>query len=224
MATAEMTRENWLAQLQAGSCVTHFEPRPIPPETLELILETGCQAGLPWNLQPWQFVLVTSPEGRAKLLGHCLEPGSAATAPALLIALGDPRAWKRAPARLSEMVISSSLAPGSEAAHLDRIRRQWSAGDTARVFAIAQTHAAVQQIRLVALAWEVSSCWVGEFDAAGIARDFHIPEDLLVVTVLGLGYCAGRAVLPRPSLARTLFAEAYGLPWHPSSPDEEKGR
>jgi len=65
------------------------------------------------------------------------------------------------------------------------------------------------------LALGVASCWIGEFDAAGIARDFHIPASVLVVTVLGLGYCAGRAVLPRPSLARAVFAEAYGLPWRP---------
>lgn len=216
----QITRENWLAQLQVGNCVTHFETRPIPPDTLNLILETGCQTALPWNLQPWQFVVVTAPAGREKLLRHCLDPGPAATAPALVIALGDPGAWKRAPARLSEMIISSSLAPGSEAGHLDRIRRQWSAGDTARVFAIAQTHAALQQIRLVALALGVSSWWMGEFDAGAIARDFHIPETLLVVTVLGLGYCAGQAVLPRPSLARTVFAEAYGLPWRRPAVDK----
>lgn len=221
MSAPELSLESWLAQLQAGSCVTHFEPREIPTATLDFILEAGCQTVLPWNLQPWQFVVVSSPEGRARLLQHCVEPGPAATAPALVIALGDPRAWKRAPARLSEMVISSSLPPGSEADHLHRIRQQWGSGDTARLFAIAQTHAALQQIRLVALAHDISSWWMGEFDAAGIARDFHIPDTLLVVAVLGLGYCIRRAVLPRASLARTVFAEAYGLPW--PRPAENKG-
>lgn len=221
MSTKELNLESWLAQLQAGSCVTHFESREIPPEILDIVLEAGCQTVLPWNLQPWQFVVVTSLAGRERLLRHCLEPGPAVTAPALLIALGDPRAWKRAPARLSEMVISSSLPPGSEADHLQRIRQQWGTGDTARLFAIAQTHAALQQIRLVAMAYDISSWWMGEFDAAAIARDFHIPETLLVVAVLGLGYCVRRAVLPRASLARAVFAEAYGLPWR--RPTEEKG-
>lgn len=221
MSSKEIGRESWLAQLQAGSCVTHFEARQIPTETLNVILEAGCQTELPWNLQPWQFVVVTSPTGRERLLRHCQDPGPAATAPALIIALGDPRAWKRAPARLSEMVISSNLPAGSEAEHLQRIRQQWGSGDTARLFAIAQTHAALQQIRLVAMAYDLSSWWMGEFEAAAIARDFHIPETLLVVAVLGLGYCVRRAVLPRASLARTVFAEAYGLPWH--RPAEEKG-
>lgn len=222
MSTAEMTRESWLAQLQAGTCVTHFEPRPLPADVLDRILQAGCQTALPWNLQPWQFVVVSDAAGREKLLGHCVEAGPAATAPVLLIALADPGAWKQAPARLSEMVISSSLTPGSEALHLSRIRQQWGTGDTARVFAIAQTHAALQQMRLVGLALGVSSCWIGEFDAAAIARDFHIPSNLLPVTVLGLGYCAGRAVLPRPALARSVFAEAYGLPWHRREEEEEK--
>ena len=221
MKTAELTREDWLAQLEAGTCVTHFERRSLAPEVLEHILEAGCQTALPWNLQPWQFVLVTEAAAREKLLRHCVDPGPAATAPALVIALGDPGAWKQAPARLTEMVISSSLEPGSEARHLSRIRQQWGAGDTARVFAIAQTHAALQQMRLVGLALGVSSCWIGEFDAAGIADDFHIPASVLVVTVLGLGTCAGRAVLPRASLARAVFAEAYGLPWRRAGDKED---
>lgn len=214
MSAQGITMESWLAQLQTGTCATDFDTQEIPPEILERILEVGCYAALPWNLQPWQFVVITSPASRQKLLRNCFDPGPAATAPVLLIALGDLRAWKRAPARLSEMVSSSSLAPGSEAGHLHRIRQQWSNEETARLLAIAQTHAALQQVRLVALACGLASWWTGEFDAAGIARDFHIPDSLLVVAVLGLGYCARRAFLPRTSLARTVFAEAYGLPWY----------
>ena len=55
--------------------------------------------------------------------------------------------------------------------------------------------------------------WIHEFDADGLARTLHIPDNLVVVGVLALGYCADRAALPTASLARTVFAEAYGLPW-----------
>lgn len=213
METTVVSKQSWLALLRAGTCTTQFKADPIPPEVLESVLEAGCQTTLPWNLRPWQFIVVSTEPWRSKLLRHCPDPGPAATAPVLLVALGNPQAWKQAPARLNELMQSGSLAPGKEALHLERIQRQWSVGEAARVFAIAQTHAALQQIRLAALICDVASWWIYEFDASGLANCLNIPESLLVVGVLGLGYCADRTHLPAPSLARTVFAEAYGLPW-----------
>lgn len=205
--------ENLLAQLSANGCVTGFKPEPIPQGTLHDILEAACQAPSPWNLQPWQFVVVSSPAGRARLLAQCPEAGPAASAPVLLVALADPASWKRAPQRLAEMVRSGSLPAEKETAFLRRIQRQWSVGDAARTFAIARTHAALQQLFLVALAHGVGACWVQEFDAAGVARELHVPNDLILVGVLGLGFCEKRVALPPPALARMVFGEAYGLPW-----------
>jgi nitroreductase len=215
MSTTEVGRQDWLAQLQVGCFVTRFKPDPIPPETLQSILEAGSRTTSAWNLQPWQFIVVNSSVGRERLLFECFDPGPVTTAPVLLVGLGDPQAWKQGPSRLSELMRCGGLAPGKQASHLERIQRQWSMGDAARVFAIAQTHAALQQICLAARAFDVCSGWVHEFDALGIARSFQVPENLVVVGVLGLGYCAEKTPLPARSLARTVFAEAYGLPWPP---------
>ena len=54
---------------------------------------------------------------------------------------------------------------------------------------------------------------IHDFNAAQVARTLHVPDSLLVGGVLGLGYCANRAILPAPRVARTVFAEAFGLPW-----------
>lgn len=213
-------KQDWLAQLRTGCCVTRFKLEAIPTETLEWILKAGCQTASPWNLQPWQFIVVRSEAGRTEFLRHCMDPGPAATAPVLVVGLGDPLAWKRAPARFNELMRCGSLPPGSEAMYLERIQRQWSVGDAARVFAIAQTHAALQQICLTALACDVCSWWIHEFDVAGLTRALHIPANLLLVGAVGLGYCADSAALPAPSIARTVFAEAYALPW--PRPAEEK--
>jgi len=206
-------KEEWVKQLRTASRVVRFSPARLPPEKLEEILEAGCQTASPWNLQPWRFIVAQAESTRAQVLRSCPEPGPATDAPALVIGLGDPRAWKQAPLRLRELMQSGSLTPGNEATHLGRIQQQWSVGDTARVFAIAQTHAALQQILLTALACDICGWWIHEFDADGLARTLHIPDNLVVVGVLALGYCADRAALPTASLARTVFAEAYGLPW-----------
>lgn len=221
-AMTELDPEVLLQKLRTNGCVTQFKSETIPEAALAGILAAGCQTPSPWNLQPWQFVVVRSEESRARILKHCPNPGPAATAPVLLVALGDPAAWKRAPERLAELVRSGSLRAGEEAAQLEQIRRIWSASGADRMLAVARVHAALQQLCLAALAYDVGVCWVQEFDIARLARALHVPDNLLVVAVLGLGYCAERAVMPPPSLARMVFAEAYGLPW--STPSGEKIR
>ncbi|MGH9787121.1 MAG: nitroreductase family protein [Candidatus Acidiferrales bacterium] len=196
-----------------GCGVTHFERRLVPPDLLEHILEAGCQAQSAWNLRPWQFIVVRSEVKRDQVLRHCVESGPAATAPVLVVGIANPRAWKQAPERLAELTRHGRLAADSHAAHLGRIHRQWSVGDAARVLAIAQTHGALQQICASAASHSLCAYWVNEFDAAALARTLHVPETLVMVGVLALGFCDQPPTLPRASLSRTIFSEAYGLPW-----------
>lgn len=209
----ESGREALLTMLQVNGCAGKFKPEPIPEETLETILAVACQTPSPWNLQTSQFIVARTEASRALILRHCPAPGLGATAPALVVALGDPGAWKHAPERLAEMVRRGSLKKAEEAVQLERIRRLWSASGAARLLAVARTHAAVQQLCMAAMACDVGTCWVPEFDAAGLGRALHIPENLLVVGLIGMGYLAERAAMPPPSVARMVFYEAYGLPW-----------
>ena len=207
-------RDNWLDHLRERSYVHQFSPGPIPAPVLTEILEASGRTSSPRNLQPWKFIVVSEEAGRQDLLGHCHDPGPATGAPVLLVGLGDPSAWKRAPERLAELRRGGKLEPAEEARQLEQIRRQWGTGDTARVLAIAQTYAALQQIRLVALAFDVCSFWVDDFDAEAIGEALHVPADHVVVGVLGLGFCEKKMSLPNSSWRRAVFGEAYGLPWN----------
>lgn len=214
---AEVLLEQW----RGAGCATRFQPEPVPDEVLERILDATCRAPSPWNLQPWQFVVVQSEEGRERLLRHVAHPGPARSAPVLLLALGDPSAWKRAPQRLAELVAEGKLDPQEEARELDLIRRHWSAKGAAHALAIARTHAALQQLGLAALAYGIAVCWVHDLDVARLTHSLHIPDSLVVVAMLGLGYPADRVRLPVPTLPRMVFAEAYGLPWPRVGPEGE---
>lgn len=205
--------ESWLERLRQNSGVKTFSPQEITFERLEQILELGCSAPSPWNIQPWQFVVVRTPAARAKLLRYCPQPGPAAAAPVLVVGLADPAAWKDAPARLSEMVTTGALDAAQEAAHLRRVLQQWGRREAAQMFAIAQTYMALHHMAMLALAWDIDSAWLVEFDAHAIQEAFHIPSRLLVVAVLALGYSQERATAPAVSSAEKIFAEAYGLPW-----------
>ncbi|HXE74763.1 MAG TPA: nitroreductase family protein [Candidatus Xenobia bacterium] len=206
----------------SGCGVARFQSKAVPADLLQALLEAGCRTPSPWNLRPWQFIVVCAEDKRRQVLRHCVEPGAACTAPVVIVAVANPRVWKQAPDRLAELVQQGTLSAGTQAVHLSRIHRQWSVGDAGRVFAIAQTHAALQQISAAAAAQGLCTCWVHEFDAPPLARLLHVPETLVLVGVLAVGYCAEAAPVPGPSLARCVFAEAYGLPWGLEPEDTRK--
>jgi len=204
-------------QAATSSCggVARFQARPVPLDLLEHILQAGCDTQSSWNLRPWQFIVVRSEVKRDQVLRHCVESGPAASAPVLIVGIANPRAWKQAPERLAELARHGRLASDSHAAHLGRIHRQWSVGDAARVLAIAQTHGALQQICASAASHALCAHWVNEFDGAALARALYVPDALVIVGVLALGFCDQPASLPSTPFARAIFSEAYGLPWGP---------
>ncbi len=73
-----------------------FKPVPIPPAALERICEAVRLAPTACNLQPFRFLLVQSPEKKAAVC-DCYKRGTwLATAPLIVVALGNRgTAWKR---------------------------------------------------------------------------------------------------------------------------------
>ena len=47
-----------------------FDGSPIPDADLQKILKAGLQAPSSYNLQPWRFVVVRSPEQKKRLRGR----------------------------------------------------------------------------------------------------------------------------------------------------------
>jgi nitroreductase len=53
--------------IQARRSVRAYDPRPVPEEILDRILESGRLSPSAMNYQPWHFVVVTDPKKRAAL-------------------------------------------------------------------------------------------------------------------------------------------------------------
>jgi nitroreductase len=69
--------------------------RPVPPEMLERVLDAGRLAPSAKNLQPWKFLLVSSPEMLAKVR-PCYDKEWFRQAPHILVVTGDREAaWVR---------------------------------------------------------------------------------------------------------------------------------
>ena len=70
--------------------VRAYEPRPLPAEVEERILDAGRLSGSAKNRQPWRFIVVGDPAGAQRLADAVWAPGNVLGA-ALLVAITLPR-------------------------------------------------------------------------------------------------------------------------------------
>jgi nitroreductase len=74
--------------------VKAFDPVDISPETREEILNAARLAPSSFNIQPYRFYWIESPEARAAAARLCMNQAPAATASALVVAVADLGSWK----------------------------------------------------------------------------------------------------------------------------------
>src|ERR1700755_2795687 len=72
-----------------------FDGSPIPAEDLKQILDAGLSAPSGYNMQPWRFVVVQSPEQKKRLRAASYNQGKVEEASAVIVACGDADGWRR---------------------------------------------------------------------------------------------------------------------------------
>src|ERR1700761_1706372 len=71
-----------------------FDGTPIAEADLRKILQAGLQAPSGYNLQPWRFVVVRSPEQRKRLRSASYNQAKVEEASVVLVACGDADGWR----------------------------------------------------------------------------------------------------------------------------------
>lgn len=84
---------DWL--IKERRAIRRFLTDPVPDDIIQQCLELAVLAPNSCNLQPWEFIVVKSPEMLEKLHSVCLNQ-RAAKAPLIIVVLAKPGAWKKA--------------------------------------------------------------------------------------------------------------------------------
>ena len=88
-------REKPLSEaIQERRATPSFDGSPVPDEDLRRILEAGTHAPSGYNIQPWRFVVVRSPEQRKRLREASFSQPKVEEAGAVIVACGDMSALK----------------------------------------------------------------------------------------------------------------------------------
>ena len=81
--------------IQERRATPSFDGTPIPPEDLRQILEAGLNAPSGYNMQPWRFIVVQSPEQKKRLRAASYNQGKVEEASAVIVACGDADGWRK---------------------------------------------------------------------------------------------------------------------------------
>jgi nitroreductase len=170
--------------------IRQFKSTPVSDNDLNKILEAARFAPSWHNSQCWKFIIVKSPEMRAKL-SETIAPVNRAS-----------KAVLQAP-----VVIALCAEPGSSGyIHGELISDK---GETWYMFDAAL---AAQNLALAAHALGLGTLNVGWFDSVKAARVLNVPKGIEMVELIPLGYPDINAITPpRKELSEMVFYEKYGL-------------
>src|SRR3984957_7530326 len=82
----QMSTEKPLSRAIHDRCATpSFDGRPIPLKDLSRILDAGLNAPSAYNLQPWRFIVIRTPEQKRRLRSACYNQPKVDEASAVIV-------------------------------------------------------------------------------------------------------------------------------------------
>ena len=137
-----------------------YKSDPVPEEKLQQLLKYAVRAPSGGNLQPWEFVVVKSPEVKDKLAKAAMNQTSVTTAPVIIVTCAD---IQRA---------------GSQA------------GTRGSFISLIDTAFASLLILLGAVEQDLGACFVASYNAEEVAKLLGLPDHVRPVGLITIGYAA----------------------------------
>ena len=172
--------------IETRRSIRKFAPDDVPDEMIEQMLEAARLAPSAGNRQPWSFSVVKDKEVRKELRRICWNQPLIEEAPVVIVCFGDLEGYFQ----VGRSGYRYQMYMGSSTPLLVQQKL---------TFAISNTYIAIEHMVLMAMALGLSTCWVGGFDdASEFSRLFGLPDNLVPVAVIPVGYSAEGTPPPRP--------------------------
>ena len=202
--------------IQERRATPSFDGSPIPPEDLRQILDAGLHAPSGYNMQPWRFIVVQSPEQKKKLRAASYNQGKVEEASAVIVACGDADGWRKDLDLMLELGRKGGM-PESYAA-----QAQVSVPNYLSSFNTTQMQGWLNKMVMLAFAHMMLMAEVMGYDTApmeGFEQDkvheaLRLPLSYWVVALLAVGHAKGADKFDggRFEMGHTVFGEEFGKP------------
>ncbi len=192
-----------------------FDGSPVPDGDLRTILDAGRHAPSGYNMQPWRFVVVRTPEQKRKLRSACYNQPKVEEASLVIVACGDADGWRNGD--LDEMLrmgreggMPENYAEQAKAA----IPNYLSDHPNLPMWLNRQVMIAFTHMMLMAESMGYDTAPMEGFEQEKVHEVLKLPLSYSVVALLAIGHAKGAAKFNggRFSMTRLMFDEEYGKP------------
>lgn len=182
--------------------IRKFKNDSIPKEIILEILESARLAPSGANRQPWRFILVKNQATKKELKEACFNQGFVEEAPLVIVCCADINSYRyeNVQKRVEELISLKALEKETIAWFQDgKNSDTQSLISKFLLSAYLNTTIAIEHLVLAAANRGIGTCWIQKMEADKIQNILSLPNNILVVAVLPLGYPAQEPA-PRPRL------------------------
>ncbi len=192
-----------------------FDGVPIPDPDLEKILLAGLHAPSGYNLQPWRFIVVRTPEQKRRLRSACFNQAKVEEASVVIVACGDADGWRHGDVEEMLRLGREGGMPENYAAQAKiAIPNFLSNHPNLPVWLNRQVMLAFTHMLLMAEVMGYDTAPMEGYEPEKVSEVLKLPLSYSVVALLAIGRRKGPDNFNggRFAMARTVFAEEYGKP------------
>jgi len=192
--------------------VNFFDPsKEVTPDELKVILETAALCPSSMNFQPWQVIVVKSPEAKEKLMKAAFNQVKIVEAPVTLIILADKDGWRPGHPTVEkvwqDMVRLGYLQEDKRRGFEMGPHKLYGDGEKSLAFAVKNAAFFALAIMLAAADLGIDSHPMDGFDHEAVRQAFNIPENFFVPVLIALGHFYGEKYTLMPPKWRKSWEE-----------------
>jgi nitroreductase len=194
-----------------------FDGTPIPIEDLKKIVEAGLLAPSGYNMQPWRFIVVQSPEQKKRLRAASYNQAKVEEASAVIVACGDSDGWRKD----LDLMLQQGREGGMPESYADQAKS--SVPDYMSSFSADKMFGWLNKQVMLAFSFMLLTAETLGYDTApmeGFEQDkvheaLRLPLSYRVVALLAIGHLKGADKFDggRFHMGHTVFAEEFGKPF-----------
>lgn len=203
-----------------------FDGSPMPDSDLHAILLAGLQAPSSYNMQPWRFVVVRSPEQKKRLRIASYNQAKVEEASVMIVACGDAGGWRNGDVeQMLELGRQNGMPENYAEQAKSAIPGYLSHHPNLPLWINRQVMLAFTHMLLTAETLGYDTAPMEGFEEDKVREVLRLPLSYSVVALLGIGKLKGPDKFDgrRFSISRTVWAEEFGVPLNLDQAQAEAG-
>ena len=202
--------------IQGRRSTPSFDGSPIPAADLEQIVTAGLLAPSGYNMQPWRFVVVQSPEQKRRLRAASYNQAKVEEASVVIVACGDADGWRRD----LDLMLQKGLAGGMPESYAAQARssvpKYMASFSTDQMHAWLNKHVTIAFTHMLLMAEVLGydTAPMEGFEQEKVREVLRLPLSYWVVALLAIGHAQGPDKFDggRFETNHTVFGEEFGKP------------